>query len=386
MAQTDAPARVAALLDGRVVSHPFVFVNNSRETYTPTHSGAIATCIRSVSEQAALAGAEPTIITRAHASVSETISWDRLRVLPAITATRGGMPGTFDRGRRRVTGWSRPDQWVYAQEVARALQQESAPAAVLSNDPELAVYLRRRFPQMRVVHWFHNLELAADRFRRLYAADSGITSMAVSAYLARAVEQTYRMTPGRVQVSLNGVDTDEFAVAARPDRTPVVGFLGRIAVEKGADVLLDAAALLADRGQQFSLRIVGDTNWGEYNSNPYVEGVERRVAALRKRGVLVETPGHVGRADLPAALGASDIHVLPSRWDEPCALALLEGMASGMPVVASATGGSPEIVAAPAPSSPAKTRAHSRGCSSRFWPTAGCDSAGAPKRSPEPAS
>lgn len=267
-------------------------------------------------------------------------------MLPALTADNAGLRGTFDRGRRRLTGWARPDQWVYAQEAARTLQRDGARTAVLSNDPELAVYLRRRLPAMRIIHWFHNLELASDRFRRRYAADSGIISMAVSAYLARAVEQTYRLTPGRVKVNLNGVDTAEFAVAPRPDRIPVVGFLGRIAVEKGADVLLDAAALLSDRGHRFSLRIVGDTNWGEHNSNPYVEGVGSRIAALRERGVVIETPGHVGRADLPATLAASDIHVLPSRWDEPCSLALLEGMASGLPVVASATGGSPEIVGA----------------------------------------
>ena len=33
------------------MSSRLVFVNNSRETFTPTHSGAIATCIRSVSER-----------------------------------------------------------------------------------------------------------------------------------------------------------------------------------------------------------------------------------------------------------------------------------------------------------------------------------------------
>jgi glycosyltransferase involved in cell wall biosynthesis len=276
--------------------------------------------------------------------VTDIIPWDRLRVLPAVAADPMRIRQTAQRARRRLTGWSRPDQWVYARDVENALRGEPEQTVVLSNDPELAVHLRRRLPRLRIIHWFHNLELAADGFRRRYAADSGIVSMAVSAYLARAVEQTYRMTPGRVHVNLNGVDAAAFPDSARPERSPVVGFLGRVAVETGVDVLIDAALLLSDRGHRFSLQIVGDTNWGEHNTNPYVEGVQRRIAELRGRGVDVRATGHVSRANLPAALAATDVHVLPSRWDEPCSLALLEGMASGLPVVASATGGSPELV------------------------------------------
>jgi len=38
------------------------------------------------------------------------------------------------------------------------------------------------------------------------------------------------------------------------------------------------------------------------------------------------------------------MHVVPSRWDEPFSLSLLEGMAMGLAVVASATGGIPEVL------------------------------------------
>ena len=291
-----------------------------------------------------MSGLEPTIITRSHRHVLETIPGNRLHLLPPTNNDRPMMAATVDRGRRRLTGWARPDQWSYAREVARVLRSDQPRTAIVNNDPEIAVYLRRRFPSMKVIHWFHNLEVASDRFRRMFDADPGITSMAVSAYLARAVEHAYRMASGRVEVNLNGVDAAEYSVGERPDRVPVVGFLGRIAIEKGADILLDAAGLLADRGLPFALQIVGDTNWGERHSNPYIEGVDRRIAALRSRGIVVETPGHLSRAELPGALAASDIHVFPSRWDEPFGLALLEGMASGQPAIASATGGSPEVL------------------------------------------
>ena len=42
--------------------------------------------------------------------------------------------------------------------------------AIVSNDPEIAVFLRNKRPDLRVVHWFHNLEMASDRYRRRFAA------------------------------------------------------------------------------------------------------------------------------------------------------------------------------------------------------------------------
>jgi glycosyltransferase involved in cell wall biosynthesis len=47
---------------------------------------------------------------------------------------------------------------------------------------------------------------------------------------------------------------------------------------------------------------------------------------------------------LPAEIAKAHIHVVPSRWDEPFGLTTLEGMASGLATVASATGGTPEVV------------------------------------------
>ena len=287
-------------------------------------------------------------------------------MLPPITANRPGMRGDFRSRPAPADRLVAARPVVYAQGGRSRACNRTGRAAVVNNDPELAVYLRRRFPQYAGRSTGSTISSCSRPFPAACTTQTPASPRwRLAPILARAVEHAYRMSPGRVQVSLNGVDATEFSVRDRPDRTPVVGFLGRIAIEKGADILLDAAALLADRGLHFALRIVGDTNWGEHISNPYVERVERRISALRAR-VIVEPPQViVGRPDLPAALGASDIHVLPSRWDEPFGLALLEGMASGMPVMASATGGSPEVLGGSGSSSLAKTRRRSPEPSSR---------------------
>ncbi|MDL9978269.1 glycosyltransferase family 4 protein [Microbacterium sp. ASV49] len=323
-----------------------VLINNSRETFTRTHSGAIATCVDEMARRAASGGVPLRIVTRRHADDSlSVLEHDRITFLPPRRDERSGVLGRVDRARRRLTGWARPDQWEYAHDVVQNLQAEPAAAVVVNNDPELAVHLRGVFKDVPVIHWFHNLELASDRYRRAFTMDKGITSIAVSGYLARAVEQVYRMTPGAVVTSLNGVDAAAFGTGElRPDRVPVIGFLGRVAVEKGVDTFLEAALILADRGVGFDVQLVGDTDWGEHRANPYSARVAALFDQLRATGVAVRALGHVQRADLPAALAGSDIHVLPSRWDEPCSLALLEGMASGQAIVATATGGTPEVL------------------------------------------
>jgi glycosyltransferase involved in cell wall biosynthesis len=243
-----------------------------------------------------------------------------------------------------LNGWARPDQWSYAHDVLDELDALKPRVAVVSNDPEIAVFLRNKRPDLRVVHWFHNLEMSSDRYRRRFAADPGLRSVAVSRYLARAVEQVYQLTPLSVVVALNGVAAERFSSERRAP-TVTVGYLGRLAVEKGADTLVTACLLLARRGvTAFRLQLVGDTNWGFSDANPFSRKVDALVAELVGLGVEVTRSGHLPRNEIAEALAQSDIHVTPSRWDEPLGLTTLEGLASGQAVVGSATGGTPELL------------------------------------------
>lgn len=317
-----------------------VFVNNSRETFTPTVSGAIATCILEVGRAALAEGFDCPVITRP--AVAEPYAWPELHMISPIR-DRPRAWATALRMRRRLNGWARPDQWAYAHDVLAELGRMRPRVVVVNNDPEIAVFLRRRLPGVRVVHWFHNLEMSSDRFRRRFAADPGLRSVAVSGYLARAVEQVYGLTPLSVSAVLNGVAAERFS----PDRAaPVVtvGYLGRLAVEKGADTLVAACILLAGQGVDFRLQLVGETNWGFSETNPFIERVDALVAELQSLGIEVVRRGHLQREEIAGALAQSDIHVVPSRWDEPCGLTTLEGLASGQAVVGSATGGTPELL------------------------------------------
>lgn len=317
-----------------------VILNNSQETFTPTMSGAIATCIWEMLRTPSPRGARRIVLSRPAAAAP--YPYGATHFLDA--GDRGLVRGRPERALRRLTGWAHPGQRGYAADALEHLTRLQPDAVICNNDPEIAVALTRRLPHTRVVHWFHNLEVASDARRRALTRDQRIRSVAVSGYLARAIEQVYRMTPLSVSVARNGVDSVRFRPGDPASDVPTVVFLGRVAVEKGTDTFLEAVRILARRGSAFRVLLIGDTNWGFSDGGPYGRRVEDLARDAEAGGVVLRRAGHVVRDALPDLLRSADIQVMSSRWDEPCALTILEGMASGLAMVATATGGTPELV------------------------------------------
>lgn len=112
---------------------------------------------------------------------------------------------------------------------------------------------------------------------------------------------------------------------------PRIGYVGRLAPQKRPDVLVEAFGRMRERAW---LVVVGD--------GPDRGLVERLVAASPARH-RITLAGFVPHGDVPAVLGALDVLVLPSAYEEMGSV-LTEAMAAGLPVVASAVGGIPEVV------------------------------------------
>jgi glycosyltransferase involved in cell wall biosynthesis len=166
---------------------------------------------------------------------------------------------------------------------------------------------------------------------------------AVSSYVAAEVQGIYGLGP--VGVVHNGVDLERFCPRAKESGPRVtLNFLGRTGIEKAPDLFLKAAIRLAREGIPLRVQLVGANHWGRWEADVFQTELFHLCEELQKIGAEVVKTGHVPRAEIPQKLHLADIHVVPSRWEEPCALSLLEGMASGLAVVASRTGGTAEIL------------------------------------------
>jgi len=147
----------------------------------------------------------------------------------------------------------------------------------------------------------------------------------------------------RIVVAHNGVDGEIFRIRDRDEaraalglsgKGPLIGYVGNLAAEKGADVLVEAMGALARRGRAADLAVIG--------AGALEPALRARVAALGIEG-RVRFLGRRVHDEVPRWISASDVLCLPSRR-EGCPNVVLEALASGRPVVASAVGGVPELL------------------------------------------
>jgi starch synthase len=181
--------------------------------------------------------------------------------------------------------------------------------------------------------------------RTSYEAAAAV--IAVSAAMRDDVLSCYpAIDPGRVHVVHNGIDTDDWAPAPRPDRVrelgvdpdrPSVVFVGRITRQKGLPLFLRAVAQLPPDVQIVLCAGAPDTP-------EIMAEVEGLVEDLRRqRDGIVWIAEMLPRADVVALLTAATAFACPSIY-EPLGIVNLEAMACETAVVATATGGIPEVV------------------------------------------
>ena len=154
---------------------------------------------------------------------------------------------------------------------------------------------------------------------------------------------SHRLRADRVTVIPNGVDTNLFRpLRAGEPRVPpsglagvVFAYAGRLNRAKGVDDAIRALAQVRSHGADVSLLILGDGDERAF--------LEDSIHALRLED-RVHLTGAVGRRALAAYLAAADAFIYPSRHNEAAPLALRQAMAAGLPLLATAVGGVPELV------------------------------------------
>ena len=204
--------------------------------------------------------------------------------------------------------------------------------------PLAAAVLARVPAVIATVQLYVDAPLSTSSLVQLRAIGRGVGRyVAVSDDIAVSLRRDLRLPSGKVEVIHNAVDLSRFSAApdrglrrtlTGDDRTPLVLTAARLHEQKGIDVLIQAVpsipaahfVIAGDGPDRRSLeKLARDL------------GVEERVTFLG------------ARSDIPALLCASDLFVLPSRY-EGFPLALLEAMAAGVAVVATRIAGVDELV------------------------------------------
>ncbi|MBW8876756.1 MAG: glycosyltransferase family 4 protein [Acidobacteria bacterium] len=157
--------------------------------------------------------------------------------------------------------------------------------------------------------------------------------LAPSAATAAEIRRDYRVEGVGVIPNVTGGLTVE-PVAGREGESGYLLFVGRLRIRKGVEVLLEALKDLRSRHPGATLRIAGD---GEHRGR-----LEHRAAEL-ELGEVVSFLGTCDAGRVRRLLAGAAALVVPSIY-EGMPLVVLEAMAAGVPVVASAVSGIPEVV------------------------------------------
>ncbi len=165
--------------------------------------------------------------------------------------------------------------------------------------------------------------------------------------ISKVVAEQFAGLATEVTVIPNGIPLDKFCPGPpSPQLRSELGLsaddyvlliVSRLTPWKGHMTLLEAVAHLADRWRQLKLVVVGEVAFWEA---AYEEQLKQQAAELGLTERVIWTGF---RSDVPELLRLCDIFVLPS-VEEPFGRVIIEAMATGRPVVATESGGVPEIV------------------------------------------
>jgi len=250
----------------------------------------------------------------------------------------------------------------FIHQVARDLQDRHCDFVHIQNYPQFVPVVRRQNPRLRIAlhvqcewlsHWNRNMIRS-----RLKDADLAIGP---SEYITSQIRRAFPEFASRCRTVVNGVDVNRFKAreVVRTGEEASLLFVGRVSPEKGAHVLLQAFQEIVRVRPQTRLRIIGkvasqsegllmksDDSMIEalrpyYHTN-YGEQLKKLITPQMEKNV--EFVGMVPNSRLEEYYREADLVTIPSVWQDPMPFTVLEGLASGLPIVATRSGGIPEMI------------------------------------------
>ena len=159
------------------------------------------------------------------------------------------------------------------------------------------------------------------------------------------------ISPEKVFVYKNCIDTSQFHPKALDGENKrrrreqmginegekVILFAGRLSKEKG--ILETIQAFTKMQVDNVKLLVVGADFYGLKTTSPFEQKLREEAAPISDKILFT---GYIPYNSMPEIYGLADIAVLPSIWDEPAGLTMVEAMACGLPVITTNAGGIPE--------------------------------------------
>lgn len=216
---------------------------------------------------------------------------------------------------------------------------------IVENRPGYALKLKGKTNAKFVLHQENDyLNDQTPQFKIIYDAFDLIIN--TSSYITKRVT-TINSNDTKCKTVLNGIDVNRFYNAnpiprqqlGLEEKDFVIVYSGRLTKEKGILELILAIKQL--QTPNIKLLIIGANAYGS-NQKP-TEFIQRLKDESQIINNQVLFTGFVEYLQIPSHLKSADIAIVPSMWEEPFGLTVVEAMAAGLPLITTRSGGIPEI-------------------------------------------
>jgi len=234
----------------------------------------------------------------------------------------------------------------YFEKVYSCLRKRDFDIIILENCPGYAYKLSQRGYHNIVLHLHNELLHSNSRFHDIIF-NSLTKILTVSDYIKERVSTI--QSSNKIQTIYNGIDLIKFTPRERlstsrdcigfSEEDFVLVYNGRINNEKGISELIDAMFQIRDT--RIKLMILGSSFFDNTkNEDTFIQSLRSKATRIENKIVFT---GFIPYNHVPDYLQLADIAVLPSMWEEPFGLTIVEAMATGLPLITTRSGGIPEI-------------------------------------------
>jgi len=235
----------------------------------------------------------------------------------------------------------------YFEKVYADIKKKDFDYIIIENGAGLAYKLSQRGCRNLILHMHNEVRKEKSEYHDVVFG-SYTKILTVSNYIKQKAAAFYPIE--KIQTVYNGIDIHRFSTKKDSnihrktigfsENDFVIVYSGRINKEKGVSELIDAMLLLKEF-PTIKLMILGSSFFNDtINENEFIYNLKNKSAKIKDK---IAFTGFIPYSQVPDYLQIADIAVLPSMWEEPFGLTIVEAMAAGLPLITTRSGGIPEI-------------------------------------------
>lgn len=222
---------------------------------------------------------------------------------------------------------------------------------IVENNPTLIPAIHKKLSGKIILH-LHNDDLNSNtkNGQKIYNDCEAIFS--VSDYIKNQVETLGKqdkvfilmngINQNALKQSINSASREKIRKRYKLEHNHIVFvFSGRICPDKGVRELLQAFIKAQKANPNIRLLIVGSSFFDGAKPTPYIKQLQQLANDYKDKIIFT---GYINHEKIGEIYSAADVQVIPSMFDDPCPLAVLEGMSIGLPQIVTLSGGIPEEV------------------------------------------